>query len=378
LANECGVDAALVGCWLMEEGSGSTLFDSSGHGNHGTISGNPMWLTGVSGFGLQLDGVDDYVLVPDNASLDIDSQMTIAAWVKTEKLGTQNILKKSFNDTINGYELSLANNPSSQPPSGDGRAFGRFNQDTSGNSYRINSVTPYANDGSTWVHLALTNDGTTMRIYYNGVEEATLATTTLIATNNLPLSIGAQSNGGFALDGELDSVRLYNRALSVSEVELLAGISIVALNGSLTLQGRTDHASAATVVLYPVGGNTPLAIFAPVVNSDGSFSISGVAPDTYQVAVKHAKYLQQVQTLTLNAGTNSASFGELLGGDANNDNVADFLDFSVLVSTFDLAQGNAGYDVRADFNGDNQVDFLDFSILVSNFDTIGEEPVATP
>jgi hypothetical protein len=152
----------------------------------------------------------------------------------------------------------------------------------------------------------------------------------------------------------------------------------VTLNGSLTLQGRADHAGEITVVLYPVGSDIPVATFTPVVNSGGTFSINGVAPDTYQVAVKHTKYLQQVQTLTLNSGTNSASFGELLGGDANNDNVADFLDFSVLVSTFDLAQGDAGYDARADFNGDNQVDFLDFSLLVSNFDIHGEEPVATP
>ncbi len=152
----------------------------------------------------------------------------------------------------------------------------------------------------------------------------------------------------------------------------------VTLNGSLTLQGRADHAGEITVVLYPVGSDIPVATFTTVVNSGGSFSFNGVARDTYQVAAKHAKYLQQVQTLTLNSGPNSASFGELLGGDANNDNVADFLDFSVLVSTFDLAEGSAGYDARADFNGDNQVDFLDFSLLVSNFDTIGEEPVATP
>ena len=76
------------------------------------------------------------------------------------------------------------------------------------------------------MHVAATYDGTTIRLYVNGVQEGgNLAGPASIATNNLALGIGAQPDGATNLQGAMDDVRLYNTALSASEIAALASIT---------------------------------------------------------------------------------------------------------------------------------------------------------
>ena len=74
----------LVGDWKANEGSGTTLVDSSGLANNGTILGNPTWVAGQHGQAIRFDGTGDYATVADNASLDISGAITMATWVKPE------------------------------------------------------------------------------------------------------------------------------------------------------------------------------------------------------------------------------------------------------------------------------------------------------
>ena len=102
------------------------------------------------------------------------------------------------------------------------KVFVRFNQATSGDTIRLNSTTLYPTDGNTWMHVAATYDGATIRLYVNGVEEANMASSTPIGTNALNLGIGAQPDGLTSLRGTLDDVLLYNSALSAPEIAALA------------------------------------------------------------------------------------------------------------------------------------------------------------
>src|SRR5206468_8223248 len=97
----------LVGNWKMDEGSGTTLIDSSEYHNNASTVGNPVWVTGKVGQALQLNGTSQYATVPNNASLNITNTITLAAWMKPEKVATQYIIKKAVNGSTNGYELSL-------------------------------------------------------------------------------------------------------------------------------------------------------------------------------------------------------------------------------------------------------------------------------
>jgi len=65
---------------------------------------------------------------------------------------------------------------------------------------------------NTWSHLAATYDGATMRLYVNGVQVASAPQTGPIAASSQALSIG--SNWA----GQLDEVRIYNRAISASQI----------------------------------------------------------------------------------------------------------------------------------------------------------------
>lgn len=56
-------------------------------------------------------------------------------------------------------------------------------------------------------------------------------------------------------------------------------------------------------------------------------------------------------------------------GDTNGDNVVDFVDLNVVLSSFGLASGQAGFIPGADLNNDGAVDFLDLNLLLSFFGT---------
>jgi hypothetical protein len=146
------------------------------------------------------------------------------------------------------------------------------------------------------------------------------------------------------------------------------------LTGSFTMQGRSDYGVDLTVDVYEVGQTTPAYSFTPTATSGGEFTVTGIVPGTYEIAVKHSNTLQVVETATLTAGSNTADFGELLAGDANDDNVVSALDFSILAGAYNSEAGDANYDARADFNGDGFVTGLDFSLLAGNFNVAGEDP----
>jgi len=209
-------DPDLVAQYAMEEGSGGVLIDSSFYGSDGTLYGDPGWVAGVDGLALDLDGTGDYALAPDDPSLDVTDEITLAAWVRPRVTGTQYLVKKATINGTDGYELSL---------SSTGKVFTRFNQASSANAYRIDSISSYPADGATWVHLAATYDGSDIRLYFNGVEEASAAATFSIAANTLALGIGAQSDGATEFNGSMDDVGVYGRALTLTEIEELAGVS---------------------------------------------------------------------------------------------------------------------------------------------------------
>jgi len=90
----------IVGEWHLNAGSGIIAIDSSGHNNDGTLYNKPQWTTNpINGsYALSFDGIDDYVLVNDNISLDLVNNISIEAWVKPL-------------DHIDGFFGNIANSP---------------------------------------------------------------------------------------------------------------------------------------------------------------------------------------------------------------------------------------------------------------------------
>ena len=181
--------------------------------------------------------------------------------------------------------------------------------------------------------------------------------------SDLTIENGALNEGGIAsglIDGSLT---------------IMHSASLI---GSFTLESRSQYDVGVSVKLYEMGAGTPSYEFAPTASTEGEFTVGGIIPGDYEIAVKHDNTLQIVDSVTVSSGANTHDFGELLTGDANNDNRVSLGDFLLLVESYNLQVGDALYDARADFNGDGRVTLNDFLLLVGNFNTAGEEPSDPP
>ncbi|KKT34928.1 MAG: hypothetical protein UW24_C0018G0001, partial [Parcubacteria group bacterium GW2011_GWA2_44_12] len=233
-----GTSAGLVGYWNLDEGSGTSATDSSGNGNAGTLANSPAtptWATGQLGNGLNFDGTDDYVDVGDSISLEPATTITIAAWIKVVAQGTWT----PNNDNLNDYAMTKGRK-NGEPYESYGIAWrasdGKFTI-AIGTSViaSVQSVSTFAVPTS-WVHVAGTYDGANVKIFINGVQEASVAQTGSIAYNlganpDDGLYIGKWGlNGGVnvprVMNGSVDDVRIYNRALSAGEVTALYNIGL--------------------------------------------------------------------------------------------------------------------------------------------------------
>jgi hypothetical protein len=197
--------SGLVGAWNFDETSGDSLLDASGRRNTGTIMGANR-TAGIYGRGLSFDGESDWVTVADSSSLDLTNAMTLEAWVKPDNLYDvwRTILIKEQSGQL-AYAL-YANTDAAGP---------------SGNVYTdhdngLTSSERLAAD--TWSHVAMTWDGITMRLYVNGGEVASIPFEGTAATSSGALRIGGNAIWGEWFDGEIDEVRVYNRALSPAEL----------------------------------------------------------------------------------------------------------------------------------------------------------------
>jgi parallel beta-helix repeat protein len=81
------INESLEAHWPFSEGWGQITNDTSGNDNDGILmpaypSNVPVWTNGISGYALDFDGLDDYVSVQDDYTLDITDQLTVEAWIR--------------------------------------------------------------------------------------------------------------------------------------------------------------------------------------------------------------------------------------------------------------------------------------------------------
>jgi hypothetical protein len=164
----------------------------------------------MSGECLQFDGVDDWVDIVDDSSLSpTTSSITITAWVKIETgLSTQGFVLSKYN-TAGRYEYILEVN--------NGRV--RFGTNRYFDSGYIASIN-YINDGS-WHYVTGVQNSTNQYVYIDGVVDGNPIVRQLINDTANNLIIGSGINAGYPFKGFIDDVRVYNRALSTTEVEAI-------------------------------------------------------------------------------------------------------------------------------------------------------------
>jgi hypothetical protein len=230
------VGHTLVALWQLDEGAGQIIHDSSGNGLNGYLgvtswetnrdpewstNGSPLgagggtvqpgnnalfFPTGVSSTNNCIGRVDNTpLLTPANA-------LTLAADIQWNNVGTHGVIvSKHGGSTTGPYLLDLAS---------DNVSFDFMVVTATGGRVDLYWAFPPADVGGSYHQLVGTYDGLTMRLYYDGVLEATNAQSGPLAVTQFPLLIGdySQTNvpvpGIWTYEGLIDNVALFSAALS--------------------------------------------------------------------------------------------------------------------------------------------------------------------
>jgi hypothetical protein len=201
--------AGLVGWWKFDETQGKTAKDSSGGNHNGTLVGNAKWAHGKTGGAVALDGTGSFVQIADQSAFDMGDQATIACWVNIHSVPAEWMAIITKGDSA--WRVStIAKDRKIHFSVNDWNRTAGLNGSTTINA-------------DEWHHLAAVYNGSVMQLYIDGKLDGTQTWTGGIAKNNSEVLIGEnveQPNRCF--DGLIDDVRIYNQALSESEIKALA------------------------------------------------------------------------------------------------------------------------------------------------------------
>jgi len=194
-----------------------TYSDSSGNARHGTAMGNPTFVAGKVGQAIHLRGLNDYVEITGYKGILGSNAFSITTWVKTTYIGddTQEIVYYGTHSGGQRCEFRIHDSGHIRMGNGAGQVEG------------LTAVT----DGG-WHHVAATiienatNSSSDVRIYVDGQNDTQESTDpdafNLVADWDVTIGYRPSQNDRF-FNGQIDDVRIYDRALSQEEMAWLAG-----------------------------------------------------------------------------------------------------------------------------------------------------------
>ncbi len=287
----------LVAAYGFNEGSGTTLTDSSGNNLNGTIVGATWVSTGKYGKALSFNGSTSYVDLGNPAQLRLTGSMTVEAWINAAANPADDgqIVAKS-NDAA-GWQVKTS--PDTGPHTFGVGVSGTSNSRTQRYSTTVRAL-------NTWYHVAAVYDATagTLSLYVNGVlNNGTLSGTVPASQFDQAVNVNiGRRTGGYYFNGLIDEVRIYNRALSQSEVQTdmntpvpaPAGpdttpptVSITAPADGATVAGTTtlsatasDNVGVAGVQFLLDGANLGAEVTSPPYNLQWNSATASLGPHT--------------------------------------------------------------------------------------------------
>ena len=204
--------------WRLDETTGHVAADSMGS-NHGRVFGAAYWTVGQLLSALEFDGTNDYVEVPNASIFQVTSALSVTAWVKADSWPTGHrvavVLRKGEGNP-NNWQFSIR----------DGRL--SLMLDVGDESGILGDTTLGT---GRWYHVAATWDGTTVKLYRDGLIDNGSGDVRAapIGTDDRNLYLGGRG-GTDKLDGVLDDVRFYDRALSAAEIRVIYDEGVAAAN----------------------------------------------------------------------------------------------------------------------------------------------------
>ena len=225
--------------------------DSGPFHNHGVIHGNPACIDGVRGKALRFDGINDYILVENDGSLNPTDQLTLVAWYRPTRSfagnGNNAILDKAYLwHEKPHYQYHLGLNGNLYSPDRIPRAQGQFDAwvAVENEPVAINTGNDFWKPDQ-WYCLVSTYDQESLRFFVNGDPVGQVRYPGRLSAYPTPFTIAKNHNlNRGEIDytpGDIDEIQIYNRTLSQQEVSQICG----AVNASKNLAiGQPASATA--------------------------------------------------------------------------------------------------------------------------------------
>ena len=203
--------------WKLDDGSGATAADDYEFLD-GTLHNGATWVAGTVGGAAHFNGTDQYITVPDDASLDwgASSSFSIEVWARFTNVSSRNKVMIGRDDRPGGQHWWLGAKQNT--------GVANFNLLATDDGGVACTGTTALNDGE-WHHIVAVrdNDLDENRLYVDGDEED-VAPYDYAAGFDAPttLGIGYMAYSGtpdYFYEGDLDEIALYDRVLSVPEIE---------------------------------------------------------------------------------------------------------------------------------------------------------------
>jgi hypothetical protein len=212
----------LVGHWAFDD-SIEPDKDSSCHNNTGTLM-NGAAVNAQNQ--LSLDGIDDYLDIADDTSLDMTTKLTVALWIQQPVLATNKALAAKWDYRTQGcWAFQTANINSDELMVFIATRLGDNGSGGNGKTTGANMVT------GSWYHVAFVYDGEgaanadRLKVYVDGQEKTlSFAGTIPSFLQNSSASVKIGKFGGILgryFNGTMDDVRIYDRALTAEEIREL-------------------------------------------------------------------------------------------------------------------------------------------------------------
>ena len=335
VSNTAPPPAGIVAGYAFDDGTGASAADASGHGITGTLTNGPTWGAGRYGGAIVLDGADDYVDLGNPTALRLTGSMTVSAWINSSAFPADDAPIVSKRGSV-GFQLDTTLD-------GAARTIGfKLTNSAGADMIRYGATTLQPN---TWYHVAGVYDAAaaTMNVYVdgrldNGAQVGTVSSVQQDSPENVV--IGRRANGGYQFGGRIDEVRLYDRPLSLTEIQ--ADMA----KGMGPASGDTTPPSAS--ITAPTGGAQVSGIVNVTADADDDvgvvgvqFFVDGVATGTedatapYGVAWDTRAAQNGAHTLTARA-RDAAGNTTLSSGVAVNVANANFFQNEVLATGFNL------------------------------------------
>jgi len=256
--------------------------DKSGNGNNGVSSGAVSFLQGKIGQAVKLGGVSNvgYIHVPNSSSFTLTNQLTWACFVRLDSSIGQTSADCSGSAVDGAPQCILAKRGDRNgawsnlyATSGQGSLLANLGINSYADPQNVSIQASQGYAMGSWIHLAFVYSSGQIIEYWNGKETArhTYQPTDLSAVNGSDLYIGIQRNlaseacSGYGpdwwypLNGAIDDLRIYNRAVSADEVSALASSSAAAPLASVGPSASPAPASGASTSSAALGNNGGIA-----------------------------------------------------------------------------------------------------------------------